>query len=82
MQVVAYGASVKSAKEQYIGEQKRFEGGLSQNYLVLDYQNKFSEAQYRELQVLINHKKSIISLKKAMYTLLESNDFAIVKTAN
>jgi outer membrane protein len=67
------------AKEQLDGEEKRFQAGLSQNYLVLQRQNELASAQFTELQALINYKKSIITLQKAMYTLLESNEFEIAK---
>jgi outer membrane protein TolC len=68
--------STQYAKEQLIGEQKRFEGGISANFLVLDRQANYSAAQNAELQALISYKKSIIAFQKAEYTLLESNDFA------
>jgi len=67
------------ANEQLEGEEKRFQAGLSQNYLVLQRQNELSQAEYTELQTLINYKKSIITLQKAMYTLLEFNEFEIAK---
>ncbi|HYK91936.1 MAG TPA: TolC family protein [Acidobacteriota bacterium] len=67
------------AKEQLDGEEKRFQAGLSQNYLVLQRQNELAAAQFTELQSLINYQKSIIALQKSMYTLLESNDFEVAK---
>jgi len=69
-------------KEQLIGEEKRFEAGLSQNFLVIQRQNELSAAQNTELQALISYKKSIIALQKAMSTLLESSDFEIAKTSS
>ena len=67
------------SQERLDGEEKRFQAGLSQNYLVLQRQNELSSAEYTYLQALINYKKSIITLQKAMYTLLESNEFEIAK---
>ncbi len=67
------------AKEQLDGEEKRFQAGLSQNYLVLQRQNELAAAQFTELQALINYKKSIIALQKSMYTLLEANEFSLAK---
>ena len=64
------------AKEQLIGEQKRFEGGVSENYRVLDYQMRYSQSENSELQALISYKQSIIAFQKAEYSLLEANDFA------
>jgi outer membrane protein TolC len=76
MLVESAKASCAYAEEQLKGEQKRFEGGVSENFRVLDRQANFSAAQGAELQALISYKKSIIALQKAEYTLLESNDFA------
>ncbi len=69
------------AKEQLDGETKRFEAGMSQNFLVLQRQNDYATAQGTVLQALISYKKSIITLLQAMNTLLESSDFEIPKTA-
>jgi outer membrane protein len=78
-QVETTGVGRKAAQAQLEGEVKRFDAGLSQNYLVLQRQNDLSQAEYNELQALINYKKAIINLQKVMYTLLESNDFEIAK---
>ncbi len=72
----------KLAEEQLDGEQKRFQAGLSQNFLVLQRQDQLSQQQFSELQALIAYRKSIITLQQAMYTLLESNDFEIAKTSS
>ena len=78
-QVQTAGVSRQLAKEQLDGEEKRFQAGLSENFRVLDRQNALAQAEYTELQALMNYKKSIITLQKAMYTLLESNEFDIAK---
>jgi outer membrane protein len=78
-QVETAGVARKLAEERLDGEEKRFEAGLSQNYLVLQRQNEVSQAQFTELQALINYKKAVITLQKAIYTLLESNEFKIAK---
>ncbi len=78
-QVETAGVSRTFSKERLDGETKRFEAGLSQNYLVLQRQNELSSAEYTELQALINYRKAIINLQKSMYTLLESNEFEIAK---
>jgi outer membrane protein len=67
------------SQEQLDGEVKRLDAGLSQNFRVLDRQNQLAQAEYTYLTNLINYKKSIIALQKAMYTLLESNEFEIAK---
>ena len=70
------------AEQQLDGETKRFQAGLSENFRVLDRQRQLSIAQGVELQTLIAYKKSVIDLQKAMYTLLEFNDFEIAKTSS
>jgi OMF family outer membrane factor len=74
-------AATAYAQEQLIGEQKRFEGGVSENFRVLDRQANYSAAQGAELQALISYKKSIIAFQKAEYTLLDSNDFVTATNA-
>jgi HAE1 family hydrophobic/amphiphilic exporter-1 len=78
-QVETTGVGRRAAQAQLEGEVKRFDAGLSENYLVLQRQSDLSQAEYNELQALINYKKAIINLQKVMYTLLESNDFDIAK---
>jgi outer membrane protein len=67
------------AQEQLDGEVKRFDAGLSENFRVLDQQNSLAEAENALLVNKISYKKSIIALQKAMYTLLEANEFEIAK---
>ncbi len=72
--------AVQLAREQLTGETKRFQAGMSENFLVLQRQEQLSTAEGTELQALVSYKKSIITLQQAMYTLLESNDFEIAKS--
>ena len=78
-QVESAGVARKLAEERLNGEVKRLDAGLSQNYLVLQRQNELSTQEYAELQALIRYKQAITTLQKAMYTLLESNEFEIAK---
>jgi outer membrane protein TolC len=81
-QVESAGVARKLAAERLSGEQKRFEAGLSQNYLVLQRQNELSTQEYAELQALIRYKQAIITMQKSMYTLLEASQFEIAKGAS
>ena len=76
------GASKRLSKERLEGEQKRVEAGLSQNYLVLERQQQLAQAELAEMQAIINYKRAVINLQKAMYTLLEANDFEIAKESS
>jgi outer membrane protein len=67
------------SEEQLAGEVKRLEAGLSENFRVLDRQNQLAQAEFTYLTNLINYKKSVISLQKSMYMLLESNEFELAK---
>lgn len=78
-QVESAGIARKLAEERLNGEVKRLDAGLSQNYLVLQRQNELSTQEYAELQALIRYKQAITTLQKAMYTLLEANEFEIAK---
>ena len=69
------------SKEQLDGEVKRYDAGLSENFRVLDRQNQLAMSENTYLVNLINYKKAIIALQKAMYTLLESNEFEIAKSS-
>jgi len=81
-QVETARVATQLAKEQLDGEEKRFQAGLSENFRVLDRQRGLSQAQAAELNALIAYKKAVITLQKAIYTLLESNDFEIAKTSS
>lgn len=72
--------ALQLSQEQLDGETRRFEAGMSQNFLVLQRQQDLATAKGTELQALIAYKKSIINLQQAMYTLLDSNDFEVAKT--
>jgi outer membrane protein TolC len=78
-QVKAASEASRLSAERLRGEEKRFQAGLSQNYLVLQRQTELAQAQGSELTALINYKKAIITLQKSMYTLLQANDFEIAK---
>jgi outer membrane protein TolC len=73
--------ALQLSKEQLDGETLRFQAGMSENFLVLQRQQVFANARGVELQALIAYKKSMINLQNAMYTLLESNDFEVIKSA-
>jgi outer membrane protein len=67
------------SEAQLDAENKRFNAGLSQNYLVLQRQNELSSAQLSELQAMITYRTAIITLQQAMFTLLEASDVQVAK---
>jgi outer membrane protein TolC len=76
-QVEAARTSRELAEVQLDAETKRFNAGMSQNFLLFQRQTDLSTAQGAELQALVAYKKSIITLEQNMNTLLQSNDFSI-----
>jgi len=78
-QVESAGVARRLAAERLSGEQKRFEAGLSQNYLVLQRQGEVSTAEFTELQALIRYKQAITTLQKSMFTLIEGSQFEIAR---
>ena len=60
--------------EQLDGETKRFQAGLSTNFLVLQYQRDLGESQLRELRALIDYRKAMIAYQKATFSILAGND--------
>jgi outer membrane protein len=67
------------SEAQLDAENKRFNAGLSQNYLVLQRQNELSNAQLSELQAMISYRTAIITLQQAMFTLLDASDVQVAK---
>jgi len=78
-QVEVAGIQRKASQERLDGQEKRYTAGLVENYRVLEAQEQLSNAEYSELQALIRYKQAIITLQKAMYTLLEASEFEIAK---
>jgi HAE1 family hydrophobic/amphiphilic exporter-1 len=66
-----------NAEAQLASEQRRFEGGLSTVFFVLDRQNAYSSAQIRELKALTDCHKAMIELERALSTTLSSNNISL-----
>ncbi|MBI4444279.1 MAG: TolC family protein [Acidobacteria bacterium] len=60
--------------QQLQGEMKRFEEGLSTNFVVLQYQRDLAESQLRELRALIDYRKALTAFQKASHTILDAHD--------
>lgn len=68
-----------NAELQYQSEQRKFDGGQSTNYFVLDRQNALSAARGRELKALTDYTKAAAELQRAMSTTLVSNNVALAR---
>lgn len=73
------GVSRQLAEAQLDAENKRFEAGLSQNYLVLQRQNELSSAQLAEVNAMITYRTAIITLQQSMFTLLDASAIDVAK---
>ncbi|HJW73433.1 MAG TPA: TolC family protein [Geothrix sp.] len=58
-------------------EQKKFENGMSTNFLVLSKQNDLDTAKSNELQARITYAKAVTALEKATGHLLEARKLAL-----
>jgi outer membrane protein TolC len=56
-------------------EQKKFDNGMSTNFLVLSKQNDLSTSKSAELQAQITYAKSVTALEQAVGDLLEARGF-------
>jgi len=60
-------------------EQKKFENGMSTNFLVLQKQTDLDASRSAELQAQINYAKSVTALEQSMGNLLEARNLAFPK---
>ncbi|HJV22167.1 MAG TPA: TolC family protein [Holophagaceae bacterium] len=58
-------------------EQKKFENGMSTNFLVLSKQNDLDSAKSNELQARIGYAKAVTALEKAQGSLLEARKLSL-----
>ena len=58
-------------------EQKKFENGMSTNFLVLSKQNDLDTAKSNELQSRIGYAKAVTALEKAQGSLLEARKLSL-----
>jgi outer membrane protein TolC len=71
--VEANRISRELAEQKLVAEQKKLAVGLSTNYLVLQYQRDFSNAQIAELKSLIDHNLALSRVDKVRGTTLEKH---------
>ncbi len=64
------------AEQKLVAEQKKLAVGLSTNYLVLQYQRDFSNAQIAELKSLIDHNLALSRVDKVRGTTLEKHQIS------
>jgi HAE1 family hydrophobic/amphiphilic exporter-1 len=77
MRIEAAKAATEYARQQLVGEEKRFAAGLSSTFFILDRQNQLAQAQLVELQALGDFNKSVATLQRVMSTTLSSNSIEI-----
>jgi outer membrane protein TolC len=72
--VAANRISRELADQKLAAEQKKLAVGLSTNYLVLQYQRDFSNAQIAELRSLIDYSLALSRVNKVLGTTLEKHN--------
>ncbi|MCX6557944.1 MAG: TolC family protein [Candidatus Aminicenantes bacterium] len=82
--VAANRISRELADQKLAAEQKKLAVGLSTNYLVLQYQRDFSNAQIAELKSLIDYSLALSRVNRVLGTTLEKHNiqFADLLTKN
>ena len=65
------------AEQQCDGEKRRFDAGLSTNFLVLDRQNALSAARGREMKAIADYKKAVVELDSALSLTLTNNNISV-----
>ncbi len=64
-------------QKDYEAEQKKYENGMSTNFLVLSKQNDLDYARSSELRAQITYAKALTNLEKALGNLLEARNIAV-----
>ncbi len=65
------------AAKQLEAEEKKYEVGMSTNFLVLQYQEVLATAEATELQAVINYNKSLVDVETSKGTILEKNEIKL-----
>lgn len=73
----AASSSYTNAQLQYNAEQRKFEAGMSTNFLILDRQNALSSAHGRKVKALTDYNKAITELQRTLSTTLSSTDIVV-----
>lgn len=75
---VAAAEKTRQYQEQALdAEQKKFENGMSTNFIVLQQQTNLTNARTAELQARINYANAVTALEKSMGHLLEARNLQI-----
>ncbi len=75
---VAAAEKTRQYQEQALdAEQKKFDNGMSTNFLVLQQQTALTNARTAEIQAKINYATGVTALEKAMGHLLEARNLKI-----
>lgn len=77
MRIEAAKAATEYARQQLVGEEKKFSAGLSSTFLILTRQTELSQAQFTELQALSDYNKAVVQLQRVVSTTLSSNSIEI-----
>jgi outer membrane protein len=77
MRIEASRAQREYAQQQYDGEEKKFQAGLSTTFLVLTRQTELAQARGSELRALTDYNKAVAELQRIISTTLSSNNIEV-----
>ncbi|NIM00630.1 MAG: TolC family protein [Acidobacteria bacterium] len=75
--VAAARANTVLQRKNVEAEQKKYENGMSTSFEVLRIQNDLSDAQFAEIQAMLDYTKALADLERAKGTLLEARGLAL-----
>lgn len=81
-QITAARTSREAAERNVDAEKKRYENGMTTNFDVLRVQQDLADAQIRELNAVVGHKKAIAAYHRAVGDLAEARDIAVEEPAS
>ena len=74
--------ALQLSEEQLDLETRRFEHGLSNNFELLEYQNRLAEAQVGELRAQVDYQLAVMNLQNAMNTIVSDSDVVFARGEN
>ena len=70
-----------AAQENLAAEQRKFQAGISTNYLVVQAQRDPADAENAELRAEVSYRKALVDFERVQQTTLQSTGVTIVSTS-
>ena len=69
-----------AAQEKLAAEQRKFQAGISTNYLVVQAQRDLADAENAELRAEVSYRKSLVDFERVQQTTLQATGVTVVTT--